>query len=117
LLQAGKAKKVALVACLHKLLNIINTMVRKNSLWQQNLSPQTSWLLRQSLSRPLAEGERLGGIIAFGLPPGFRQDSPDSLIKKSWWRNFFGPAAGIFLRGCFRRHKGEQTSFYPTGGI
>ena len=42
LLQAGKAKKVALVACLHKLLNIINTMVKKNSLWQQNLSPQTS---------------------------------------------------------------------------
>jgi transposase len=34
LLQAGKAKKVALVACLRKLLVIINTMVKKNSLWQ-----------------------------------------------------------------------------------
>jgi transposase len=41
LLQAGKAKKVALVACLRKLLVIVNTMVKKNSLWQQNLSPQT----------------------------------------------------------------------------
>jgi len=42
LLQAGKAKKVALIACLRKLLIIINTMVKKSSLWQPNLSPQTS---------------------------------------------------------------------------
>ena len=42
LLQAGKAKKVAIVACLRKLLIIINTMVKKNSFWQCNLSPQTS---------------------------------------------------------------------------
>jgi transposase len=42
LLHAGKAKKVALVACLRKLLIIINTMVKKNSFWQCNLSPQTS---------------------------------------------------------------------------
>jgi transposase len=42
LLQAGKLKKVALVACLHKLLNIINTLLKKNCLWQPDLSPQTS---------------------------------------------------------------------------
>lgn len=42
LLQAGKAKKVALVACLHKLLNIINTMLKKNSMWKPNLSSQPS---------------------------------------------------------------------------
>jgi transposase len=42
LLQAGKAKKVALVACLRKLLIIVNTMVKKNSMWQPNLLPQTS---------------------------------------------------------------------------
>jgi len=42
LLQAGKLKKVALVACLHKLLNIMNTLLKKKSLWQPNLSSQTS---------------------------------------------------------------------------
>jgi transposase len=34
LLGRGKPKKVALVACMHKLLTILNAMVRKGSLWQ-----------------------------------------------------------------------------------
>jgi transposase len=34
LLAAGKAKKVALVACLHKLLTILNAMVRHQAHWQ-----------------------------------------------------------------------------------
>lgn len=42
LLQAGKAKKVALVACMRKLLIIINTMVKNNTLWGQNLLSQNS---------------------------------------------------------------------------
>lgn len=33
LCKAGKPKKVALVACMHKLLTIINTMVRNNTHW------------------------------------------------------------------------------------
>ena len=33
LLQAGKPKKVALTAAMHKLLTILNTMVKHNSLW------------------------------------------------------------------------------------
>lgn len=33
LLDAGKAKKVALVACAHKLLTILNAMVRHHTLW------------------------------------------------------------------------------------
>ncbi len=32
----GKAKKVALVACMHKLLTILNAMLKNNSTWQQN---------------------------------------------------------------------------------
>ena len=34
LLAAGKKKKVALVACMHKLLTILNALVRKNERWR-----------------------------------------------------------------------------------
>ncbi len=34
LVAAGKAKKVALVACMHKLLTILNAMVKHQTLWQ-----------------------------------------------------------------------------------
>jgi transposase len=36
LLAAGKAKKVALVACMHKLLLILNAMMKKDQMWQQH---------------------------------------------------------------------------------
>ena len=39
LLQRGKAKKVALVACMRKLLTIMNSMVRNNEPWRE---PQTA---------------------------------------------------------------------------
>lgn len=35
LLKAGKAKKVALVACMRKLLTILNAMIRSNTVWQK----------------------------------------------------------------------------------
>ncbi len=35
LLAAGKAKKLALVACMHKLLLILNAMLKTNTLWRQ----------------------------------------------------------------------------------
>jgi transposase len=35
LLKAGKAKKVALVACMRKLLTILNAMVRSNTVWRE----------------------------------------------------------------------------------
>uniref|UniRef100_UPI0031DBFAAC transposase n=1 Tax=Klebsiella quasipneumoniae TaxID=1463165 RepID=UPI0031DBFAAC len=35
LLAAGKAKKVALVACMRKLLTILNAMLRKNEEWDE----------------------------------------------------------------------------------
>jgi transposase len=35
LLKAGKAKKVALVACMRKLLTILNAMIRSNAVWQE----------------------------------------------------------------------------------
>jgi len=35
LLKAGKAKKVALVACMRKLLTILNAMIRSNTVWQE----------------------------------------------------------------------------------
>ena len=38
LLQKGKLKKVALTACMHKLLILLNAMMRNNSAWQ----PQTT---------------------------------------------------------------------------
>ena len=34
LVEAGKPKKVALVACMHKLLTILNAMVKHQALWQ-----------------------------------------------------------------------------------
>lgn len=34
LLSNGKAKKVALVACMHKLLLILNAMIKRNQMWQ-----------------------------------------------------------------------------------
>ena len=34
LLSNGKAKKVALVACMHKLLLILNAMIKRDQLWQ-----------------------------------------------------------------------------------
>jgi transposase len=39
LLAAGKLKKVALVACMHKLLLILNALVKKDQMWQQNYIP------------------------------------------------------------------------------
>ncbi|MDR5610195.1 MAG: hypothetical protein RAM38_06835, partial [Arsenophonus sp.] len=36
LLAAGKAKKVALVACMRKLLTILNAMLRKNEEWNES---------------------------------------------------------------------------------
>lgn len=36
LLQAGKPKKVALTACMHKLLTILNAMVKNQTAWQAN---------------------------------------------------------------------------------
>jgi transposase len=42
LLAAGKAKKVALVACMHKLLLILNAMMKKDQMWQQNNVPTAS---------------------------------------------------------------------------
>lgn len=38
LLAAGKAKKVALVACMHKLLTILNAMMKHNEPWNPQLS-------------------------------------------------------------------------------
>ncbi len=40
LLQQGKEKKVALVACMRKLLTILNAMMRKMQPWQLQLSPR-----------------------------------------------------------------------------
>ncbi len=40
LLAAGKPKKLALVACMRKLLTILNTMVRTNTLWAVNTERQ-----------------------------------------------------------------------------
>lgn len=34
LLSNGKAKKVALVACMHKLLLILNAMIKRDQMWQ-----------------------------------------------------------------------------------
>jgi transposase len=38
LLTAGKPKKVALTACMHKLLTILNAMVRANAVWRSTLA-------------------------------------------------------------------------------
>ncbi|MDR2786847.1 MAG: IS110 family transposase, partial [Candidatus Accumulibacter sp.] len=34
----GKAKKVALVACMHKLLSILNAICKSGQPWQENFS-------------------------------------------------------------------------------
>jgi transposase len=41
LLAAGKAKKLALTACMRKLLTILNAIMRTNTTWQQN-SPRAN---------------------------------------------------------------------------
>ncbi len=41
LLAAGKLKKVALVACMRKMLSILNAMLRKLQSWNK-LAPQTT---------------------------------------------------------------------------
>ena len=38
LIAAGKPKKVAMVACMRKLLTILNAMLRDNRPWQPNVS-------------------------------------------------------------------------------
>jgi transposase len=42
LIAAGKPKKVALVACMRKLLTILNAMMRTNTTWQQINRPETA---------------------------------------------------------------------------
>ncbi len=38
LVAAGKPKKVALTACMHKLLTILNAMVRSNTVWRASIA-------------------------------------------------------------------------------
>ena len=38
LIEKGKPKNVAMVACMHKLLTILNALLRKNELWNPNLA-------------------------------------------------------------------------------
>ena len=40
LLAAGKAKKVALIACAHKLLNILNALMRKQVSWVEPMTQE-----------------------------------------------------------------------------
>ncbi len=42
LLQAGKAKKVALIACAHKLLGILNALVKQQVRWNDPTTPESS---------------------------------------------------------------------------
>ncbi|MBI2832518.1 MAG: IS110 family transposase [Chloroflexi bacterium] len=42
LLTAGKAKKVALTACMHKLLTILNAMLKHHTTWSNSYSPTPS---------------------------------------------------------------------------
>lgn len=39
LLAAGKPKKVALTACMHKLLTILNAILQHRTLWQEPTPP------------------------------------------------------------------------------
>lgn len=48
LLKRGKLKKVALTACMHKLLLILNAIVKSSQPWQNPIAGQT-WHSRQSL--------------------------------------------------------------------
>lgn len=38
LVDAGKHKKVALTACMHKMIAILNTMIKNNSRWKENMA-------------------------------------------------------------------------------
>jgi transposase len=42
LIAAGKPKKVALTACMRKLLTILNAMMRTNTTWQQIGQPENA---------------------------------------------------------------------------
>jgi len=42
MVQAGKRKKVALVACMRKLLTILNAMMRTQTTWQQLPHPESA---------------------------------------------------------------------------
>ena len=42
LLAAGKPKKVALTACMRKLLTILNAMIRTNTTWRQTAQSETT---------------------------------------------------------------------------
>jgi transposase len=42
LLAAGKPKKVALMACMRKLLTILNAMMRTNTTWRQTAQSETT---------------------------------------------------------------------------
>lgn len=42
LVTAGKPKKVALIACMRKLLTILNAMMRTNTTWQQVSQPENA---------------------------------------------------------------------------
>jgi transposase len=42
LVAAGKPKKVALIACMRKLLTILNAMMRTNTTWQQISQPENA---------------------------------------------------------------------------
>jgi transposase len=42
LLDAGKAKKVALIACMRKLLTILNAMMRTSTMWREIAQPENA---------------------------------------------------------------------------
>jgi len=42
LVQAGRPKKVTLVACMRKLLTILNAMMRTQTTWQQCSHPESA---------------------------------------------------------------------------
>ena len=68
LLARGKPKKVALVACLHKLLTILNALLKRQVRWQPTLAAEPS-PSRQLLS---SQGEGLGvrSSTSLTLPAG-----------------------------------------------
>jgi transposase len=52
LIAAGKPKKVAIVACMRKLLTILNALLRDHALWDPPKyvePPKTAWQRRQLL--------------------------------------------------------------------
>jgi hypothetical protein len=58
LLAVGKPKKVALIACMRKLLTILNAMMRTNTTWQQN-TEEARADFQDSCYRPIVGEERL----------------------------------------------------------